>query len=223
MSSPTGTAHPRSRGENGGLPVLHPSMTVAHPRSRGENRAVRRGLATPRGSSPLTRGKLHRLCRHALHLGLIPAHAGKTGAFARACLAAEAHPRSRGENCRRLRNVRLHGGSSPLTRGKLGVFVGVSQSVGLIPAHAGKTGRSGGRAPDEWAHPRSRGENRLDPITAASVEGSSPLTRGKPPPLRGRIRRRRLIPAHAGKTGGGSPSLDMREAHPRSRGENAGM
>ena len=95
--------------------------------------------------------------------------------------------------------------------------------VRLIPAHAGKTVFSEGGEGRDGAHPRSRGENRLDPITAASVEGSSPLTRGKPTAMISHSDAARLIPAHAGKTGGGSPSLDMREAHPRSRGENAGM
>ena len=54
--------------------------TRAHPRSRGEN-----GLATPsvheaRGSSPLTRGKLRAVRGALVGCGLIPAHAGKTGA-----------------------------------------------------------------------------------------------------------------------------------------------
>ena len=50
--------------------------------------------------------------------------------------------------------------------------------------------------------------------------GSSPLTRGK---LRESARikgKKRLIPAHAGKTGNVGEGSETVSAHPRSRGEN---
>ena len=50
--------------------------------------------------------------------------------------------------------------------------------------------------------------------------GSSPLTRGKPPPLRPGRAERGLIPAHAGKTRARRRGQTRWEAHPRSRGEN---
>ena len=50
--------------------------------------------------------------------------------------------------------------------------------------------------------------------------GSSPLTRGKPPLYSTVTARRRLIPAHAGKTGPRRDRVDRAGAHPRSRGEN---
>ena len=70
------------------------------------------------------------------------------------------------------------------------------------------------------AHPRSRGENGVAVQDAVGQLGSSPLTRGKP--QRGPIRtaRRRLIPAHAGKTRPRARDDDEDQAHPRSRGEN---
>ena len=52
------------------------------------------------------------------------------------------------------------------------------------------------------------------------VEGSSPLTRGKPLLPLDPCGASRLIPAHAGKTIGGSLSPLPMTAHPRSRGEN---
>ena len=70
------------------------------------------------------------------------------------------------------------------------------------------------------AHPRSRGENLPRAPWPITFPGSSPLTRGK---LRLRARsagRRRLIPAHAGKTPCHSTSMSTPWAHPRSRGEN---
>ena len=93
-------------------------------------------------------------------------------------------------------------GSSPLTRGKLRCQVTTHGPVGLIPAHAGKTCKPGGCHFRQWAHPRSRGENRI--------------RRDRETPDRG------LIPAHAGKTPEAVRYLDSRRAHPRSRGENGG-
>ena len=71
------------------------------------------------------------------------------------------------------------------------------------------------------AHPRSRGENLLQVLSELVKRGSSPLTRGKrvgPLVLRGR---RRLIPAHAGKTCQRPGHSVGKWAHPRSRGENS--
>ena len=131
-----------------------------------------------------------------------------------------AHPRSRGENSRSSLILVLWSGSSPLTRGKQ-VAVRCARRVGgLIPAHAGKTGRRQVCASGWGAHPRSRGENLARLTAIENATGSSPLTRGK---LRRATRRggcTGLIPAHAGKTtsrGAGRSSLG---AHPRSRGEN---
>ena len=53
------------------------------------------------------------------------------------------------------------------------------------------------------------------------VSGSSPLTRGKHLHASIENQRKRLIPAHAGKTGDHDPLHEATRAHPRSRGENA--
>ena len=111
-------------------------------------------------------------------------------------------------------------GSSPLTRGKLGVPLRTGALPGLIPAHAGKTMAPPGASAGSWAHPRSRGENAGRRLQPEEAQGSSPLTRGKHlgqlrwQPVRG------LIPAHAGKTRGRPARTDGPGAHPRSRGEN---
>ena len=112
-------------------------------------------------------------------------------------------------------------GSSPLTRGKPHARRHDPRFPGLIPAHAGKTGRGCGSCGGRGAHPRSRGENRFSAAVLRAFGGSSPLTRGK------RIRARPsslaagLIPAHAGKTSPGASTAPSVRAHPRSRGENA--
>ena len=111
-------------------------------------------------------------------------------------------------------------GSSPLTRGKPGGRVSRFGKAGLIPAHAGKTLRSGTPACDLGAHPRSRGENLVAGAAHSLARGSSPLTRGKLFVGRFACGAARLIPAHAGKTRSFGTILQLDGAHPRSRGEN---
>ena len=131
-----------------------------------------------------------------------------------------AHPRSRGENHRRLTRRACASGSSPLTRGKRNDPMDTFVRSGLIPAHAGKTVPVLLRHPPGAAHPRSRGENRSRGERRGGHAGSSPLTRGKPIARRATRRARGLIPAHAGKTKIQQALSDMGAAHPRSRGEN---
>ena len=171
-----------------------------HPRSRGEN-----GVAyarTPRyvGSSPLTRGKQagQRICFR--HLGIIPAHAGKTSLAPTSTGCAEDHPRSRGENTSLKLTIKAGKGSSPLTRGKPDLRRYTATYQGIIPAHAGKTRTSWVRSCRPRDHPRSRGENLLLVLPSGSIQGSSPLTRGKPATYQVTAKLGGIIPAHAGKT-----------------------
>ena len=151
----------------------------AHPRSRGENNGKNALLEMREGSSPLTRGKLRfRRLLFAL-LGLIPAHAGKTRGCWTRSRGARAHPRSRGENVREMRFLTPDEGSSPLTRGKLPERLAPPCIVRLIPAHAGKTTAAPALTFPIRAHPRSRGENRVQVDESGEPLGSSPLTRGK--------------------------------------------
>ena len=54
----------------------------------------------------------------------------------------------------------------------------------------------------------------------SGFRGSSPLTRGAPPPRRQTRWARGLIPAHAGSTLSVAPAVTSFPAHPRSRGEH---
>ena len=112
-------------------------------------------------------------------------------------------------------------GSSPLTRGKPRRVNRVRRGWGLIPAHAGKTGLHYTSRAMYGAHPRSRGENDPGSTQPERLMGSSPLTRGKPEGKAAEEVRRRLIPAHAGKTLIGLFGNKLHRAHPRSRGENS--
>ena len=211
-------AHAGKTCEAAGRP-LHPQ---AHPRSRGENGGLLDLRDNGRGSSPLTRGK-HRDCpaRHD-RSRLIPAHAGKTSVSKSSTDGTRAHPRSRGENGEDLLREARARGSSPLTRGKRGGSPGGCRGGRLIPAHAGKTRLELNAHEGPPAHPRSRGENANGQRMIRKPPGSSPLTRGKLvfPGLSARTRR--LIPAHAGKTGQHRAVVALLQAHPRSRGENTG-
>ena len=173
---------------------------AAHPRSRGENIQTPSQTVKTSGSSPLTRGKHTRRKITRDKHGLIPAHAGKTCFWSCLRVRSRAHPRSRGENLPVGLRAPLHGGSSPLTRGKHPDDGADGGRMGLIPAHAGKTGAGDFGPGEAAAHPRSRGENQSFFDLAVNGNGSSPLTRGKPfarvsPPAPPG-----LIPAHAGKT-----------------------
>ena len=197
------------------------TVATAHPRSRGENAACEGGVSAGSGSSPLTRGKRFCELRVSFDAGLIPAHAGKTLLRAARILRRRAHPRSRGENDSGCRKTDHGEGSSPLTRGKRPHERNAEMHIRLIPAHAGKTscGRSTARA--GTAHPRSRGENSRCKRRRCWSAGSSPLTRGKPSWKGPEDLDKRLIPAHAGKTGYQPHVSTPPSAHPRSRGENA--
>ena len=154
-------------------------------------------------------------------LRLIPAHAGKTLDRLGLIPAARAHPRSRGENSGAIRHRDAIGGSSPLTRGKHHEPPWRRRRQRLIPAHAGKTSVHPLVVACPAAHPRSRGENEVALFALLDERGSSPLTRGKRRNNLRLLRVSRLIPAHAGKTDGGSRPGPVFSAHPRSRGENS--
>ena len=172
----------------------------AHPRSRGENMLRRKSPAYIAGSSPLTRGKRPQRLDELPEPGLIPAHAGKTCRCRLRSRPATAHPRSRGENLSAAETPPPPAGSSPLTRGKPCGSVFHHRDGGLIPAHAGKTDAVERTACRDRAHPRSRGENPVATLPATIAPGSSPLTRGKRQVSHEGVHRGRLIPAHAGKT-----------------------
>ena len=111
-------------------------------------------------------------------------------------------------------------GSSPLTRGKPVDLLLWGALKGIIPAHAGKTIHLPVILSAIRDHPRSRGENITRHTEPLMLDGSSPLTRGKPGHLRDERAASGIIPAHAGKTRGLRTGCMTGGDHPRSRGEN---
>ena len=166
----------------------------------GENVSAE-GLTVPTvGSSPRVRGKLIAVNAERLGQGLIPACAGKTS-FRVICIPGDgAHPRVCGENTYKARESYIAPGSSPRVRGKPPDEVCRGVSDGLIPACAGKTIYIQDVEHQVQAHPRVCGENSLRLLFLLSLGGSSPRVRGKLYALHTVGKKKRLIPACAGKT-----------------------
>ena len=175
-------------------------LSGAHPRACGEN--FFRFFQAPwqAGSSPRMRGKLTAPQTGVFHRGLIPAHAGKTGADHHIFGRGGAHPRACGENEELRVASGVDAGSSPRMRGKPWVRRYGIWHTGLIPAHAGKTSSGLCVFWGVRAHPRACGENGVHLVVSFHAEGSSPRMRGKRTVLREELATERLIPAHAGKT-----------------------
>ena len=134
---------------------------------------------------------------------------------------AGAHPRSRGEHATVKLRYGVPPGSSPLARGTCDGEAQVRGSTRLIPARAGNIDWFFTLTLTQAAHPRSRGEHRLQRARGKVGCGSSPLARGTSGVDYRRRERRRLIPARAGNIERGVTDDEMRMAHPRSRGEHS--
>ena len=172
------------------------------------------------GSSPRVRGKRTSRVAATVLPRLIPARAGKTPWRAPTRAAAWAHPRACGENANMLIRECWARGSSPRVRGKPGAGR-VGQGLGrLIPARAGKTGKSMLLAVPVGAHPRACGENGRPGSRRRRAVGSSPRVRGKRMVWPSKTATPRLIPARAGKTPCSVTSTWVPGAHPRACGEN---
>jgi len=172
------------------------------------------------GSSPHTRGaRPGRSSRHR-HGGIIPAYAGSTTSPCRARTCRGDHPRIRGEHKPRCSSSKPWKGSSPHTRGAPDAERGEGLLERIIPAYAGSTSRESRASTTPMDHPRIRGEHSCIAERQLARPGSSPHTRGAPPPNSRGPRPERIIPAYAGSTI--SPVL-LRwiwPDHPRIRGEH---
>ena len=192
----------------------------AHPRVCGENLLTGGKCEATQGSSPRVRGKLPITVERGGEQRLIPACAGKTGAWRYINTHSRAHPRVCGENRLPFSSTPFHAGSSPRVRGKRDEYGIALADSGLIPACAGKTERSSRRFRRRWAHPRVCGEN-ISPLSLSGANpGSSPRVRGKHGNEKAHGVLTGLIPACAGKTRRRWVRVAEARAHPRVCGEN---
>ena len=202
--------------------LLKAYATSDHPRSRGEYTTDVGTVLENWGSSPLSRGILHSLFNNAYHMRIIPALAGNTPRRVIEGDYLTDHPRSRGEYASVGDGVFRASGSSPLSRGILGLRTRAAGPPRIIPALAGNTRTAPGRTVTRRDHPRSRGEYDVVAERERGAVGSSPLSRG----IRFRAEfhpgGERIIPALAGNTSCCSFFGSVRGDHPRSRGEYEG-
>ena len=169
---------PRVRGKLASSQPRHPPRT-AHPRACGENPSSLPSNTILLGSSPRVRGKPRVFAHKRAVSGLIPARAGKTTGRAPREASRRAHPRACGENGVTATTETTGPGSSPRVRGKQTVTTDAGESIGLIPARAGKTTWRRAAKRSRTAHPRACGENRMASASIVSAVGSSPRVRGK--------------------------------------------
>ena len=152
------------------------------------------------GSSPHVRGARGFMLSEAVHCGIIPACAGSTPQMTHSISITWDHPRMCGEHI--VKHVRpcSKRGSSPHVRGARIPSQRQGRLSGIIPACAGSTTGSPGRAHSRRDHPRMCGEHTKELAIGECTVGSSPHVRGArltlstQPPATG------IIPACAGST-----------------------
>ena len=156
------------------------------------------------GSSPHTRGAPLFACAYDRDVGIIPAYAGSTRESVPAVEPCWDHPRIRGEHHLQTWKGWSGNGSSPHTRGAPKLSMANTGLGGIIPAYAGSTKRSSPASAAQPDHPRIRGEHPPELSRGSARWGSSPHTRGALPTRPRPSGCRRIIPAYAGSTSGGS-------------------
>ena len=111
-----------------------------HPRTCGEKISAQVNRIRRKGSPPHMRGKAGRDVVDPRHLGITPAHAGKSFLTASKLSLLGDHPRTCGEKTDKDVGTLPFEGSPPHMRGKDTTNITIQQGVGITPAHAGKRG-----------------------------------------------------------------------------------
>ena len=115
------------------------TLRTVHPRLRGELCINKHHSLPVSGSSPLTRGTLHRVTLGDTLLRFIPAYAGNSPSQSRCRRETPVHPRLRGELSHNETDNFSVSGSSPLTRGTPRTSELNSRRFRFIPAYAGNS------------------------------------------------------------------------------------
>ncbi|VEH26935.1 Domain of uncharacterised function (DUF2825) [Cellulomonas fimi] len=193
----------------------------AHPRTRGDDLFEPVVVARYSGSSPHAGRRPDGRVRRDPGRRLIPARGETSRQGSTRRPGPWAHPRTRGDDTSRPRTVTRFPGSSPHAGRRLELARGPACGDGLIPARGETTsaGRSGSSS--RTAHPRTRGDDVMTPVTPSTAAGSSPHAGRRP------VRRLRgadlvgLIPARGETTAAATPPAGASRAHPRTRGDDA--
>ena len=173
------------------------------------------------GSSPRMRGARYDTPGFIYCCRIIPADAGSTSHAAMALRLSQDHPRGCGEHSvfqmRGLPSL----GSSPRMRGAPPAPVSRSEGIGIIPADAGSTPRSGLPKRGHRDHPRGCGEHLAVQRGQEHRRGSSPRMRGARLPPHLDALDGGIIPADAGSTRLDCHRYHAGGDHPRGCGEHA--
>ena len=167
------------------------------------------------------RGKAKRSFNVPFHVGITPAHAGKSARVRILLCKEEDHPRPCGEKDLGRMVECGKQGSPPPMRGKARRASCVQAAAGITPAHAGKRSSLARLQVVIQDHPRPCGEKRKRKAKNHIFLGSPPPMRGKDIQNIGCIFEHRITPAHAGKSYGGTKSTKTIKDHPRPCGEKA--
>ena len=185
---------------NTDLPHVAGRLQQDHPRACGEYLSKSTERSCRLGSSPRMRGILNKELGILEVTEIIPAHAGNTPCHRSSLQPAQDHPRACGEYGMYCAENILVPGSSPRMRGIPADNALQCPQVGIIPAHAGNTGKRNGYFYGSEDHPRACGEYVYQSLADCSYTGSSPRMRG----IRGLWQKYDrlvgIIPAHAGNT-----------------------
>ena len=192
-----------------------------HPRVCGEHVMVTDWLPGASGSSPRVRGTPLGYSKQRGVVRFIPACAGNTSDFSFPPSYLPVHPRVCGEHRYDRACSQCPFGSSPRVRGTPIRHSLPRARLRFIPACAGNTCATVGRAEHMAVHPRVCGEHTRYGVTADPGTGSSPRVRGTRLVRFDAGRSRRFIPACAGNTFATAPRPPATPVHPRVCGEHS--
>ena len=190
-----------------------------HPRTCGEKLGRPLRPLVPLGSPPHMRGKVGQGLRLAALPRITPAHAGKRHLLRGLLSLVGDHPRTCGEKPTSWAGDGIPLGSPPHMRGKANMTYYQGGTIGITPAHAGKSCIPKALRAIFWDHPRTCGEK-------AAIFRAVCVPKGSPPHMRGKVAGPLLFglgcgitPAHAGKSCLTDRKQKAVEDHPRTCGE----
>ena len=180
--------------------IISVSATAArdHPRLRGEQKSSATKSSGSAGSPPLARGTGIISSFSFSFARITPACAGNSESARDGQIAAEDHPRLRGEQLLPQPLPQNGEGSPPLARGTEMLSKTLYATARITPACAGNSKRFFCVNHRIWDHPRLRGEQFLRPLTLFGPKGSPPLARGTVVIVLSSVQKNGITPACAG-------------------------
>ncbi len=190
-----------------------------HPRVRGEQPVQVPHAVFALGSPPRARGTARAAGSGSAEHGITPACTGNSARTPAPTSRSRDHPRVRGEQDGRKGLQLPEAGSPPRARGTVRHSGPRAPVAGITPACAGNSSALWPARTRSRDHPRVRGEQRYEPVSASISFGSPPRARGTDAGGGHGIDRARITPACAGNRWSGSTTTCRHSDHPRVRGE----